>query len=740
MLFFALAVILICLYLYSVRFLDAPLGAGLRALLTTSRLVVLVFMLYLLTLPQTTEEIEQAISPTLYLLLDDSQSMDAPVDPMQDGSLSRWQAMVDRLAEGGLLERWQSKGFPIQIGVLSETSNPALSDSAWTSGLPESKAPTHDSTNFSSAILAFQNATRNQQNAYLLLFTDGRWNQGGSPLASVNQLGAIQPGMQTAPDRRVFSFGVGPVVSLFDVSVDRLETPVRLREREQASVNVSLSVRGETPPEPLRVLFNVFNEQGEDVHTEETSVQWADGSVSQQIALPLPNLDPGDYLVRVEAVPLTIERVIDNNQREAPLKVRQSKDRLLVMTSTPNADFKFLKWALEDNQAIDLHAYMLHENNLRVLGDRAWASQQSGVDQDREPPAETISELIETEHPWSAVVLHNFIWTDQLQPFAAWLREYIETGGGALVVPGAANAQPAPDSVSETLPAPLAVAYNVVPTQALIEAASVESESLRAAWQNLQGGGLPPIGPLYRPNQQLLTASPILQGAAAGGEQTLMERHRYGLGSIVVSRAAGLWKLGLLTEEDWLTPYWISALNESNPQLRGEIGEILTDRFAYTLFDAVQVQYTAPESVSSVTQNGQFVIIETPTKRESLWLSPEVGAANSFRGRYTVIEAGDYVVSEPAAGVTTTFRVDAGAVESANLTQDVEGLRAIAKAGGGEYANYTAWQQLADKIPNLTRRIFEERSFFLGEKWWAAALLIGFLGFEWFLRWRQGMP
>ena len=739
MLGFASAVILICLYLYSVRFLDAPLRAGLRALLTVSRLVVLIFMLYLLTLPQTHEQTERAVSPTLYLLLDDSQSMAAPLNPAADDSPSRWQTTLNSLDQDGLLQDWEAKGFPLQFALLSEASNLSRANSSWKPGLPENAAPTLDSTDLAGAIQAFNHATLQQQNAYLLLFTDGRWNQGGAPLASVNQLDLIQPGMQSAPDRRVFSFGIGPVVSLFDVSLDRIEAPARLRAGEPGAVNASISIHGEAPPEPLRIRLSVVDGEKNEVHSFEEPLEWPGGAASQQISLSLPELEAGEYRIRAEVVPLSIERMVENNRKELPLKVRRSQDRLLMLTSTPDVDFKFLKRALEDNQTIDLHAYLRHETNMVPLGDRAWVKAQQGAE--AEPPAETMEELIDAEQPWSAVILHNFVWTSELLPFAEWLRGYIENGGGVLFVPGAGNAQPVLQTIADKLPAPLAIAYNVVPAQAIIEAASVQSDSLRAAWQNLQGGALPPVGPLYRPSQQLLTASPLLYGAAAGNAQpTLMERHRFGLGSIVVSRVAGLWKLGLLTKQDWLTPFWTSALNESNPQLRGELGELITDRFAYNLYEAVQVQYTAPEAVSSVTENGQFVLIETPSKRESLWLAPSAGSINSFEGQYTAVEAGDYVVSEPAAGVTTTFRVEAGAVETANLTQDVDGLRALAAAGGGEYANQTAWKQLSDKIPNLTRRIHEERSFFLGEKWWAAALLIAFLGFEWFLRWRQGMP
>ncbi|MDP8244233.1 MAG: hypothetical protein P9L94_09150 [Candidatus Hinthialibacter antarcticus] len=739
MLGFAAAVLLICLYLYSVRFLDAPLGAGLRALLTVSRLVVLIFMLYLLTLPQTHEQIERAVSPTLYVLLDDSQSMAAPLDPVSDDSPSRWQTMLQSLNEDGLLQNWEAKGFPLQFALLSEASNLSLSRSAWKPGLPENVGPTLDSTDLAGAIQSFNQSTLQQQNAYLLLFTDGRWNQGGAPDAAVNQLSMIQSGMQTAPDRRVFSFGIGPVISLFDISLDRIEAPARLRAGETSALNASVSVHGELPEAPLQLRVRIVDDQANEISLIEEQINWSEGAASQQVLLALPELEAGEYTLQAEVVPTSIERIVDNNRKELPLKVRRSQDRLLLLTSAPDADFKFLKRALEDNQTIDLHAYMRHESRLVALGDRGWVQSQRG--EDVEEPAQTIDEIMDSEQPWSAVVLHNFVWSSELAPFAEWLSGYIENGGGALFVPGAGNAQPAPQALEDMLPAPLAIAYNVVPAQALIEAASVQSESLRAAWQNLQGGALPPVGPLYRPSQQLLTASPLLLGAAVGNaQQPLMERHRYGLGSIVVSRAAGLWKLGLFTEQDWLTPFWTSALNESNPQLRGELGELMTDRFAYNLYDAVQVQYAAPEAVSSVTANGQFVVIQTPSKRESLWLAPTSGLSSGFEGRYTAVEAGDYVVSEPAAGVTTTFRVEAGAVETANLTQNVEGLRALAAAGGGEYANQTAWKQLSNKIPNLTRRVREDRSFFLGEKWWAAALLIAFLGFEWFLRWRQGMP
>ncbi|MBZ0258367.1 hypothetical protein K8I31_20030 [bacterium] len=711
-----------------------------RTVLTISRLVVLVFMLYLLTLPQTHEQIERSVSPSLYIMLDDSQSMAAPLDPAADDSESRWQVMLDSLQNDGLLQRWEDKGFPLQFALLSEASNLSLADTSWKPGLPENALPTLDSTDLSSAVQSFNRATVQQQNAYLLLFTDGQWNQGGPPLAAIEGLSAIQPGMQTMPDRRVFSFGIGPVVSLFDVSLDRVEAPARLRAGEAGSLNASLSIHGEKPDDALLLRMQILDEEGNEAGANDEPINWPDGAVSQQISVALPELEAGDYTIRIQVVPLSIERIVDNNRKEVPLKVRQSKDRLLMLTSAPDADFKFLKRALEDNQTIDLHAYLHHDDQLAPLGDRAWVQSQQGIE-NGDKPAESVNDLIGEDEAWSAVILHNLIWTNDMQPFAAWLRGYIENGGGVLFAPGAGNKEPAPPSIAEVLPAPLAIPYFSIPAQALIQPGSVESETLRAAWQNLQGGALPPVGPLYRPGQQLLSATPLLQGAAAGGaSQTLIERHRFGLGTIVVSRAAGLWKLGLMTKEDWLSPFWTSALNESNPHLRGELGELVTDRFTYNLYDAVRIQYAAPAAVSSVTKNGQFVVIQTPTKKDSLWLAPVSGMTNSYEGQYTAVEAGDYVAAEVSTGATTTFRVEAGAIETANLTQNVDELRRLAEAGGGAYANQTAWKQLADKIPNLTHRYREERSFFVGEKWWAAALLILFLGFEWFLRWKNGMP
>lgn len=223
-------------------------------------------------------------------------------------------------------------------------------------------------------------------------------------------------------------------------------------------------------------------------------------------------------------------------------------------------------------------------------------------------------------------------------------------------------------------------------------------------------------------------------------EIELLTEHRFGLGVIVASGASGFWRLRMLTGEEILRPFWLAALYQCNPQLQIEAGALFTDRYFYEIFEPVTITYRTADSIVDATLSGQSVRVTGPTGSSNVWLTPSEETSSVFTGRFTPTAPGEYAVADAIGEASAIFRAGPNPVEISNLQQNIEGLRRIAERGNGEYADAPEWTELIVSLPSVSRIIEEERMRFLGERWWAAAFLIFFLGLEWFIRWRQGLP
>ncbi|MBI1389991.1 MAG: hypothetical protein GC154_16240 [bacterium] len=737
MVWLTVAVILICLYLYSLRFFDAPISAPVRACLTAFRLGFLVFLLFLLTMPETKETSSIVLPPTLYVVADDSLSMNASVEPDASvGAPTRWDEVQKSLNGGEIARVFEDNGFNLRYATLSGLLQHR--SGAWSASFPADASPAAPFTDLSAVVRSFQRAASKDESACLLMFTDGQWNQGGKPLPPGR---GAEDGASSGSARGVYAFGVGPVVEMFDLRVDRFDAPSRLRANETAPLRVTLSVQGEAPGEPVETVLRVLDADGNEVYSDSRSAAFPTGGAFVTLDFTSPALPKGEYTLRVEAAPAKDESDTDNNRAERRLTVAGAKEPILLVTSAPDWEFKFLKRALEENEALDVQAYLEHDEGLLRLGDRAWVANQAG----EEPGGVSFAnwdELLQSNTPWSVVVVHNMYWSARNEAFAQWLRGYVENGGGVLNLPGANNrVRPAP-SLQKILPPPLVTADELQSVLAVISPESAGPEALRAALNRGVQSPLPPVGPLLLPEERPAGARSLLKGGgASGGESVdLILQYRFGLGTIVASQCAGFWRINLLSGPDAMHAFWTALLYQCNPRLRGEQGEIVTDQSVYNLYDPVHIAYAAPDVVPSGTSSGLFVTVKSPSRSESVWLTPAAGDTANFQGQYTVVESGDYEIADPVTGASTAFQVEASAAELSYLRQNVEGLRTLAEESGGAYANRPAWKELAEKIPNVSRRIQQERAFFLGEKWWAATLLIALLGVEWFVRWRQGLP
>ncbi len=747
MLFLTILSLGLVLYLYSLRCLNAPISPGFRYALTAFRFVFLALVLWLLTNPQAREMRRITVPPVLYAALDDSQSMAYPPDPSRERpgrpSPSRWDETLRFLSRQ--VPVWERQGFEIRYTVFSGSGSSPDSSLPWFSELPRSATPAAPGTNLSEVIARYERDRDPHRPSCLLLFTDGQWNQGSNPAALATQLS----GGTGSTAAKIFTFGIGTANTLFDIVLEAAQLPKIARPGEILPLQARLAARGPVPADPVTVKILGQKADGSQVYYEEQAVPFPSGNPEASFTLDIPALPKGDYLFTIESVPREDEWLTNNNRLTRGVQVRDMTDRVLLLTSGPDWDFKFLKRILESQETIAPDVFYYRDNRLFPAGDRPWVQKHAsqgpapapaGGDEAGAPPR-SMEEIQTDLSRWTLILLHNFTFTATERPFIEKLNEYVTNGGGLLFLPGANNSMPLSPEARNLLPAPLARMFVITAQPVFLNLDAVPDSPYLSALRDPSGLDLPPLADSFTPRPAFDSGRTLLQGKNVFDEPVpLVVSHRYGLGRMVILGSHSFWRWNLLTGRDVLTPFWLTTLYQAYPNLRTQSGQILVDGYLFEMYEKARISYTALSTVASATASGVPLTVSGPSKQETLWLQPSASTSGEFEGHYTPVEPGEYRIANAAGDATAEFVVESSSLELHDLRQNIEILQAIAKPTGGSYANQPAWQNLAGQIPSTALVREEEHTRFYGEKWWLALSLIGFLAGEWFLRWRKGLP
>lgn len=730
----------ITLYLYSIKFLDAPISPSFRFGLLACRFVFLLLLLFLLTLPQIKEISRFRVKPSLYVSLDDSASMAYPVQPGKSAGKSRWQETLDQLQNNRIIQTLERKGFTIRYATLSSVTQNR--QSAWVSNFPASVTPSSPMTDLSSVIDSFSEAVSSNEPAHLLLFTDGQWNKGSNPISAAAQLSSVTREVPHA----VYTFGIGTTVSLLDIMLDSVQLPQKIRVGDPVQLRAKALIQGSPPTQPARIRVRGVDQDETQIVFLEQDIQFSSTESEKEVVFDLPALPTGTYLFETEVVPLPDEFITENNKISRSLQVREEIDRILLLTSTPDWELKYLKRVFEDQETFHIDSYLLDGNRLHRLGDREWLRNLTGEPMER-PGFErlefsSVEELNRSLALYPVIFLHNIRWqADQIQ-FAEAIRDFVSNGGGIVTIPGSNNKSALPESLRKVLPSPLTSLFDPVQNPVVPQVdASIENNVFLSLLEDPTKSDLPPLTNFYIMNPSISSGKPLMTGVSAMRHSIeLVMLYRYGLGRIVIMGSNVFWKWKFLLERDVLTPFWMTVLYQSNPNIQMNANEIVLNGYLFHVLDAVEISYQLANLTQNATMTGVSLQVNGPVRDETLWLSPAGQNPNLFKAQYTPADPGVYRIFSSIGDASAEFRVEPSLIELKDLRQNINDLRVIAQMTNGEYANLPAWRELAERIPVTSDVRVEERSRFLGETWWMATLLIFFLCFEWYLRWRRGLP
>lgn len=272
-----------------------------------------IFCLLLLVLePSVKRVISRIEQPVISFAIDDSQSILARgADPMHIYS------SIHRLKS-----ELEAEEFTVEQAVMSGADSVRF----------DSKT-----TNLSSLLSATTEDNRDKNQAATLLFTDGIYNRGASPLYQ----------HYTFP---IFTAGLGDTIPPKDISISRVrynrvsykgnETPIRVEISQEGYTNKNIEL--------------TISEQGKALKTENVLLQ----SNVREVALTIPSDREGLRHLTVTVTDQGDESSAQNNKADVFLEVIDGAEKVLIVAAQPHPDIKAIRTSLEATDNYETTIYI----------------------------------------------------------------------------------------------------------------------------------------------------------------------------------------------------------------------------------------------------------------------------------------------------------------------------------------------------------------------------------------------
>jgi hypothetical protein len=292
-------------------------GQGLLELL---RLAIVGLVAVLLNQPEWVQEYRPDDKPTIAVLHDASRSMDTQDVVTTGAAAADPRTRRDAVAELTTSDFWKplAERFKVEIAAFSPAPTAAGSDYA---------------EPLATATERFGNLRS------IVLVGDGDWNAGPAPSEAAQALR-----LAGVP---VLAVAVGSETKLPDVDFTSLDCPTVGVVGKP--VRVPFTINSSLPTE--RVVVVDFKASSGDVLRKEVRLP-AMGTATDWIYWT-PR-DVGDYTVTVTVPKQEGELLGDNNQRTAPIAVRQEKLQVLVVESIPRWEYRYLRNALSRDPGVEV--------------------------------------------------------------------------------------------------------------------------------------------------------------------------------------------------------------------------------------------------------------------------------------------------------------------------------------------------------------------------------------------------
>ncbi|MCH7886510.1 MAG: hypothetical protein IIA58_00930 [Candidatus Marinimicrobia bacterium] len=322
-----LAILSVVVVYFLYRTVYPPQSNWIKIFLRTSRLIILMIIgiqIAMLAVHYVTRSERQKV---VGILVDASKSMDEYDEP----SFKDMYKKVEELSSS-ISEKVKVKSY--------------LFDSGLRDFYPFSEA-NGQLTNISNSLSEFEREMRDERVSSLIIFTDGRANQGEPPeIYTENYPFAIHV------------VGVGKNESILDLRLSSILTaPIAFKED---SITVTLGITSQGfggRSTELRIY------DGDSLLEVRNVILPNDGFVNEEVVY-LSLLEEGEHLIKANLTALEGEETILNNSRLASVNVLSKKKDVLLLSGAPSADYVFMKNLLKKEKDIVLTAAVQSVNGM----------------------------------------------------------------------------------------------------------------------------------------------------------------------------------------------------------------------------------------------------------------------------------------------------------------------------------------------------------------------------------------
>ena len=580
-------------------------------------------------------------------------------------------------------------------------------------------------------------ANRGQPISGILVITDGASNRGMQPAEAATL--ARQDGVP------LFLYGVG-VTEPHDVVVRSLDAPRLGFLNERIKVRAQLETNG-YPGQAVRL--ELRDTPGGTVLASQDITLPEHGAIEADLSFKAEK--PGDLILEAFAPPLLGEASVNNNKAAAKIRIIDQRLKVFMIEQAPRWDFRYLLDFLQDDRRLSLSAVLLD-------GDPSMTSLPDSIFLPSLP--EDRKELYNSDILLIGDVDPARLGTERMR----LIREWVDQAGGGLVFLSGPNFNPykyVGTPLEELLPvipprnAPPAHVINtpypsikITPTflgqnSPVLRLADKAPDNLKI-WDSLPAvdwvaeGVRPRLGA-----EVLLQTQPAFSGQAG---TPVLARQRFGRGQVVYFGIDETNRWRSRTGQKYYAAIWGQLLQSlsidrlegasKRVQLRPErndyelgervviTGKLYQSNFAPFLADAVPGEIIGPPAPDG-----------TPMPPVAVTLAPVAQEPGSYRLEYTPASPGKYsltTVLDPKAPVE--FVIDDASLEQTETALNVDMLKAMAKASGGEFFREEDLHLLPDSIKANSGKVTSTRRLELFTSPVLMSLLFLLLGMEWIVR------
>jgi len=735
-----------------------------RAVMALLRLAALALVLFILFQPVMLSQEFSVVRSIVALLVDESASMDRQEEypPELAERLAAAAGLPagedpSGLSRAELIRRVFSNPKQDVLGRLEEQVDVQLygfsTQARHLADVNEVQA-TGDATAIGDSLLDVLNELRHKNLAGLVLVSDGQSNRGQEVLDVARD--AASEGIP------IHAIGVGDPARPRNVAVLEVTAPDVALVNDEVAVEVTLNAEGyDGQPAELRV-----TERGSGEVLVQNTFRLADGGDQQVETAYFKPEREGDYVLEVSVPVLPGEQFADDNTRTHHLRVDPEVIKVLYVEGRPRWEYRFLKEVL------------LRAKNFKVQVLATWTSPEVIQDSTEGVPALTrFPPTAQDLFAYDVIILGD-VAPDAIDRFQsrgtteallAELRQFVELGGGLIMVAGELNAPRAyrDSPVADVLPVEIG---NPAETQAEVQdqrpyrphlpdplrphdvlRLEKDPKKNRDLLEDPEVG-LPPqrwYAPVRRakPGAEVILEHPT--NSNRFGPHVLMAATQYGDGRTLFVGFDETWLWRKPYEDRYTERFWRAAVRHvAIGKLRrsDKRYDLRTDKDRYNLGDLMQLSLRVLDQDFQPSQEANQIIRMQRGEGEVEDLLAYRQEEGTYQRTVRADLPGSYrfwVEPPDESGrhlSQRTVEVQVPRMELLNPNLDAARMKGIASLTGGVDLGLHQVDRLPDLIKGDSRRIpirTEQRE--LWDRWEVLAALLLLLTLEWALRKRANL-